>query len=136
LHILSFLEKRSSFNFETNFSPNRIILGVLNQRLLDKNFCAIGNNFNDEIIELLTTATNLNIKLIIVKPQRLVHYLSEEESVLFMKSHNSSNFERSFIPNKINSLLLIKNNFRSNFMSLEIILNFVHNSLFLSFFFF
>ncbi len=136
MHILSFLEKRSSFNFETNFSPNRIILGVLNQRLLDKNFCAIGNNFNDEIIELLTTATNLNIKLIIVKPQRLVHYLSEEESVLFMKSHNSSNFERSFIPNKINSLLLIKNNFRSNFMSLEIILNFVHNSLFLSFFFF
>jgi len=120
------------------------VIKNLNQKLTNNNFCEIGNNFNDDIIELLTTATKLNIKLTIVEPQRLVQYLSEKELVLFIKSDNSFNFERSFSPNKIifgvfesdfNSsqtvrLLLIKTNIRSNFMSFEIILNFAHNFFF------
>ncbi len=73
----------------------------LYQRLNNGNFCAIEYNFNDDIIELLTTATKLDIKLIIVEPQRLVNYLSEEELVLFRKGDNSSVFETSFSPNKI-----------------------------------
>ncbi len=76
-------------------------LKTLNQKLNNGNFCAIGYNFNDDIIELLTTATKFDIKLIIIEPQRLVHYLSEEELVLFRKSDNSSVFETSFSPNKI-----------------------------------
>ncbi len=76
-------------------------LKTLNQKLNNGNFCAIGYNFNDDIIELMTTATKLDIKLIIIEPQRLVHYLSEEELVLFRKSDNSSVFETSFSPNKI-----------------------------------
>lgn len=72
-----------------------------NQKQDNGSFCAIGYNFNNDIIELLTTATKLDIKLIIVEPQRLVHYLSEEELVLFRKSDNSSVFETSSSPNKI-----------------------------------
>jgi hypothetical protein len=76
---------------------------ILNQRLINKNFCATDNNFNDDIIELLITATELdiNLNLIIVEPQRLVRYLNEEDLVLFRKNDNSSVFETSFSPNKI-----------------------------------
>jgi hypothetical protein len=73
---------------------------ILDKKSVNKNFCAIGNNFNDDIIELLTTATKSDIKLIIVEPQRLVQYLSEEELVLFRKSDNSPKFETIFSPNK------------------------------------
>jgi hypothetical protein len=74
---------------------------ILNQRLINKNFCAIDNSFNDDIIEMLTTATKFNIKLIIVEPQRLLHYLSEEELVLFIKSDNSFKLETNFSTKKI-----------------------------------
>ena len=74
---------------------------TLNQKLNNGSFCSIEYNFNDDIIELLTTATKLDIKLIIVEPQRLVHYISEEELILFRKRDNSSIFETSFSPNKI-----------------------------------
>jgi hypothetical protein len=99
--ILCFLFIYSIIIFFAYFKLFGKAIKILNQRLINKNFCAIGNTFNVYIIELLTTATKLDIKLIIVEPQRLVHYLSEEELVLFRKSDNSSVFETSFSPNKI-----------------------------------
>ncbi len=83
---------------------------TLNQKLSKENFCA--NCFNDDIIELLKTATNLDVKLIIVESQRLVQYLNEEELQLFIKSENSSVFENNFRSNKI-----ILGVFESNFSS-------------------
>jgi hypothetical protein len=83
---------------------------TLNHKLIKENLCA--NNFNDDIIELLTTATKLDVKLIIVEPQRLVQYLNEEELQLFIKSENSSVFENNFRSNKI-----ILGVFESNFSS-------------------
>ncbi len=71
----------------------------------------IENNFNDDIIELLTIATKSDIKLIIVEPQRLVQYLSEEELVLFRESDNSFKFET--ILNR--SILMSPNFFVKNF---------------------
>jgi hypothetical protein len=82
----------------------------LNEKLIKENLCA--NNFNDDIIELLTTATKLDVKLIIVEPQRLVKYLNEEELQLFIKSENSSVFGNNFRSNKI-----ILGVFESNFSS-------------------
>jgi hypothetical protein len=99
--ILSVLFIYSMIIFFVYFELFGKAIKILNQKLINKNFCAIGNTFNDDIIELLTTATKLCIKLIIIEPQRLVQYLSEEELVLFRKSDNSSVFETSFSPNKI-----------------------------------
>jgi len=83
---------------------------TLNEKLIKENLCA--NNFNDHIIELLTTATKLDVKLIIVEPQRLLQYLNEEELQLFIKSENSSVFENNFRSNQI-----ILGVFESNFSS-------------------
>ncbi len=83
---------------------------TLNEKLIKENLCA--NNFNDHIIELLTTATKLDVKLIIVEPQRLLQYLNEEELQLFVKSENSSVFENNFRSNQI-----ILGVFESNFSS-------------------
>jgi hypothetical protein len=83
---------------------------TLYQKLIKENLCA--NNFNDDIIELFTTATKLDVKLIIVEPQRLIQYLNEEELQLFIKSENSSVFKNNFISNKI-----ILGVFESNFSS-------------------
>ncbi len=83
---------------------------TLNEKLIKENLCA--NNFNDHIIELLTTATKLDVKLIIVEPQRLVQYLNKEELQLFVKSDNSSIFENNFRSNQI-----ILGVFESNFTS-------------------
>jgi hypothetical protein len=82
----------------------------LNEKLIKENLCA--NNFNNDIIELLTTATKLDVKLIIVEPQRLVQHLNEEELQLFIKSENSSVFGNNFRSNKI-----ILGVFESNFSS-------------------
>jgi hypothetical protein len=79
------------------FRFNGKVFETLNQKLIYGNFCSIGYNFNVDIIELMTTAKKLGIKLIIVEPQRLIRYLSQEELVLFRKSE----FESSFSPNKI-----------------------------------
>ncbi len=98
--ILSFLFIYSIIIFFAYFGLFGKAIKILSRRLINKIFCAIDNNFNGDIIELLTTATKLDIKLIIVV-QWLVHYLSEEELVLFIKSDNSSVFETSFSPNKI-----------------------------------
>jgi hypothetical protein len=84
---------------------------TLNQKLIKENLYA--NNFNDVIIELLTTATKLDVKLIIVEPQRLIQYLNEEELQLFIKSENSSVFESNFRSNKI-ILGVFESNFSSN----------------------
>ncbi len=83
---------------------------TLNKKLIKENLCA--NNFNDHIIELLTTATKLDVKLIIVEPQRLLQYLNEEELQLFIKNDNSSVFENNFRSNQI-----ILGVFESNFSS-------------------
>ncbi len=98
--ILSFLIIYSMIIFFSYFGLFGKAIKILNQRLINKNFCAIGNTFNDDIIELLTTATKIDIKLIIVEPQRLVQYLSEEELVLFKKSDDSPKFETILSPNK------------------------------------
>ncbi len=84
---------------------------TLNQKPIKENFCA--NNFNDDIIELLATATKLDVKLIIVEPQRLIQYLNEEELQLLIKSENSSVFENNFRSNKI-ILGVFESNFSSN----------------------
>jgi hypothetical protein len=84
---------------------------TLSQKPIKENLCA--NNFNDDIIELLATATKLDVKLIIVEPQRLIQYLNEEELQLFIKSENSSVFEKNFRSNKI-ILGVFESNFSSN----------------------
>jgi hypothetical protein len=86
---------------------------TLNQKLVKENLCV--NYFNADMIELLRTATRLDVKLIIVEPQRLIQYLNEEELQLFIKSENSSVFKNNFRSNKI-----ILGVFECNFFSLSL----------------
>lgn len=67
----------------------------------DKNTTESGIHFNTDITEVLAIASNLNIKLFIVEPQRLVNYLNEEDIVLLDKCDNSSHIENEYSVNRI-----------------------------------
>jgi hypothetical protein len=77
------------------------MLKSFDRKSIEVNVCGKYIYLNEDMIELLRRATQLNIKLFIAEPQRLIKYLNEKEIRLFKMSDNSTEIETNFKLNKI-----------------------------------
>ncbi len=87
--------------FLRNSRNNKFMLKSFDRKSIEVNVCGKYIYLNEDMIELLRRATQLNIKLFIAEPQRLIKYLNEKEIRLFKMSDNSTEIETNFKLNKI-----------------------------------
>jgi hypothetical protein len=103
--------------------------GIPGLKSSDKSYCEIDIDSSDDIVQVLSIAKSLGIKLFIAEPQRLFKYLNKQELKLLKKSDYSFEIKKNFMPNKI-----ILGVFESNFSTESEIT--VNNLIFIVFLYF